>query len=131
MIDAVYIVMIFIGVFFVLTGAVGVIRLPDPYTRLHAVSKGTTFGFAFIVMGVALLLGDTSDIFKALVAVVFQFSTTPIAAHMIARLGLRKGIVPVRNGEGDPMTDEDMNYSRRNPDNGAGEQIAPEAGDPA
>lgn len=125
MIDYLFVTMIFLGVFFVMTGAVGVIRLRDPYTRLHAVSKGTTLGFALIIMGVAFLHGDISDIFKALVAVIFQFSTTPIAAHMIARLGLRKGIVPVRNGEGDPMTEDDKNYTATRETSGGAEAETP------
>lgn len=108
MIDYFFILLIFIGVFFVLTGAMGILKFKDPYTRLHAASKGTTFGFAFIVMGAAFLSGNASDIGKALVAVIFQFSTTPIAAHMIARLAIRKGIHPVRNAKGDLMTDEEL-----------------------
>jgi multicomponent Na+:H+ antiporter subunit G len=94
-IDYFSIVLMFIGLFFIFTSALGVARFPDIYTRLHAVSKGTTFGFCFIILGTAFALGDASDIAKSLLAIVFQFITAPITGHMIARVALRRGVKPV------------------------------------
>lgn len=100
LIEYVSIGFMFFGLFFVMTSALGVMRFPDIYTRLHAVSKGTTFGFCFIILGTALLLGDESDFAKSLLAVVFQFLTAPISAHMIARVALKRGIRPVSDAKG-------------------------------
>ncbi len=99
--DYFFIALMFFGLFFIATAAVGVYRFKDLYTRLHATSKGVTFGFAALVVGVAFLLGDQGDIAKALLAVSFQFLTAPVAAHMIGRAALRKGVRPVRNPEGE------------------------------
>lgn len=93
--EYIYIGMMFFGLFFVLTAGVGIMRMPDLYIRLHAASKATTFGFAFIVTGAALLTGDPTNLAKAFIALIFQFVTTPIAAHMVARVALRRGIVPI------------------------------------
>lgn len=97
------IALIFVGIFFVLTAAIGVVKLPDTYTRLHAVSKGTTFGFSFVLIGTALLLGNPSDIIKALLAILFQFATSPITGHVIARVALKRGIRPVIDPKGTLM----------------------------
>ncbi len=108
MLDYFFIGMMFFGLFFIVTAALGLYRFQDLYTRLHATSKGITFGFGALVLGVAFLLGGQGDIAKAVLAVIFQFLTAPVAAHMIARVALRKGIRPVRNPQGDlldPDTD--------------------------
>lgn len=89
----------FIGLFFVITAAIGVVKFKDVYARLHAASKGGTFGFAFIVLGAALMHGDPTSLTKAFLAIIFQFSTAPIAGHMIARVALQKGIKPIANPE--------------------------------
>lgn len=93
--DIVFILMLMTGTFFVITAAWGLVKFPDIYTRLHAVSKASTFGFAFIVLAVAFRMGTATDITKAVTAVVFQFVTTPIAAHMIARVAIQRGIKPL------------------------------------
>lgn len=93
--------MLFFGLAFMLIAGIGVFRFPDVYTRLHAVSKGTTFGFMFVVMGAALLLGNSTDIAKAMLAILFQFMTAPTAAHMIGRVAIKKGLKPVINAKGD------------------------------
>lgn len=101
MIDYLFIGMLFFGLAFMLIAGIGVFRFPDVYTRLHAVSKGTTFGFMFVVMGAALLLGNSTDIAKAMLAILFQFMTAPTAAHMIGRVAIKKGLKPVINAKGD------------------------------
>lgn len=107
LIDLIAVGLMCIGLFFVFTSALGVVRFPDIYTRLHAISKGTTFGFTFIIIGAAILVGDPSDIAKSLLAVAFQFLTGPVSAHMIARVGLRRGIRPVRGPQKGPKSMDD------------------------
>ena len=93
--------MIFFGLFFVLTAALGIFRFKDVYTRLHASSKGATFGFIFIVLGASFLMGGEKENMKAIVAVLFQLLTAPIGAHLIARVGLKKGLRPRKNPKGE------------------------------
>jgi multicomponent Na+:H+ antiporter subunit G len=91
-----------VGVFFVLVAAIGLLRFPDIYTRLHAASKGVTFGFIFVVLGAAILLEKTgTDLAKVLLAILFQFIAAPVVGHMIARVAIRKGIRPIKNPAGE------------------------------
>lgn len=99
-VEVICIVMIFIGMFFMLTAALGVVRFKDLYTRLHAATKASTFGFAFLVIGASILLGDSTDLAKGIVAVLFQFFSAPIGAHMICRVALKKGIRPISDPQG-------------------------------
>jgi len=89
------IALIFAGLFFVLTGTIGVLKFKDLYTRMHAISKGTTFGFMFVLIGCAGLMGTPMDMGKALLAILFQFLTAPIASHMVGRVAMKKGIRPI------------------------------------
>lgn len=74
-----------IGSAFCLLGAVGMIRMPDLFTRLQAATKTGTLGVGCIMVGVAVHFGDLGISVRALLVVVFLFLTAPIAAHVIAR----------------------------------------------
>lgn len=100
MVNALCIGFMFIGLFFMLTAALGVLRFPDVYCRIHAASKAATFGFGFMVLGMAFLIGTQTDIMKAMVAVTFQFLTAPIGGHLLARVALARGIKPARDPNG-------------------------------
>jgi len=89
---------IFFGLFFMTVGAIGIFRFPDVFMRLQAASKCLTFGFVFIVLGCVTLVGDAGDWTKALLAVGFQFLTAPVAAQVVARAALVRGIRPVLRG---------------------------------
>ena len=95
MINIVCAFLIFLGIFFVFVGSLGVLRFNDVYLRLQASSKALTFGFVFVVMGTAMLAGDPLTIGKAVIAVIFQILTAPVAAQVIARAALRRGIDPL------------------------------------
>lgn len=100
--------MMFFGLFFILTAAVGVWRFKDVYLRLHAVTKGATFGFCFVVLGAALLMEEQRDVSKAIVAVIFQFMAAPITGHVIARVAVKKGMLPVKNPKGELMEEKEI-----------------------
>ncbi len=87
------IVVILVGTFFSLAGLVGYIRLPDVYTRLHAVGKVSVFGVTFLL--VAALLNTPLGIGKALILVLFLVFAGPAASHAIASAAYRVGIKPV------------------------------------
>ncbi|EJN60386.1 hypothetical protein HSB1_09890 [Halogranum salarium B-1] len=82
------------GVFFGFVAAVGVIRLPDLYTRAHAASKSDTLGAVLSLAAVSLVFGADIATVKAVFLVVFMFVTNPTAAHAITRAAYDQGIEP-------------------------------------
>lgn len=83
---------IWAGILFNFLGVLGLLRLPDVYSRLQAATKCVTFGSAGLLFGVFILKGFTSFGFKALLGIAFLFLTAPIAAHAIARAAHRSRI---------------------------------------
>lgn len=81
-------VLILIGAVFTLIASVGVIRLPDVLTRMHASTKAGTLGASLILAATAVVFADVSTIAKCVVAVLFLLLTAPLAAHMIGRASL-------------------------------------------
>jgi multicomponent Na+:H+ antiporter subunit G len=73
------------GTFFMLTGSIGLVRMPDLYCRMHAASKCVTLGISGLLLAVILYLQTPEIAVKGLFAIVFQFLTAPVSAHMIAR----------------------------------------------
>lgn len=82
------------GLFFTLLGSIGLVRLPDFYTRMHAPTKATTLGVASILAAAALTLpGNPLSVgLKVALVIVFLFVTAPIAAHMLARAARGAGV---------------------------------------
>lgn len=89
---------ILIGAFFVLTAAIGVVRFPDLYSRLHASSKLVTLGSAGIFLGVALSFQDSAALTRLIAVLLFQFLTTPLTAYLIAQAAYLRGLPPVLSG---------------------------------
>ncbi len=118
-----------IGVFFDLLAAIGLIRFPDVYTRLHAGTKCTTFGSIFL-SGAVILYGLREwyihpdggigsilpiHVFIALIAILV---TNPTGAHAIARAAHRSGVLPVGAVIDDLQDDEKK--SKKDTDNKSG-----------
>ena len=82
------------GVFFSFASAVGLLRFPDVYTRLHAGTKALTGGAFFVLAGVALHSASWQATAKILLIAGFFLATNPIATHAIARACYRHGIMP-------------------------------------
>ena len=85
-------VLVCAGVFFLLTGAVGLIRFPDFYTRMHAAGKCDTLGSFLVLAGLACHEGLNLASVKLLVVAVFIFITSPTATHAIARAAKRNQV---------------------------------------
>jgi multicomponent K+:H+ antiporter subunit G len=81
--------LLLVGSFFTLVGAIGLVRLPDFFMRLHAPTKATTLGVgSMLVASIAhSLAGDPS--LRELLVAVFLFLTAPVSAHLLARAALR------------------------------------------
>ncbi len=82
------------GLFFTFISAVGVIRLPDLYSRSHMGSETDTLGAGLTLAAVALALGWQAQTVLTVLLLVFIFITNPTAAHAIARAALEEGNVP-------------------------------------
>lgn len=87
-------VLILIGALFSLIAAIGVLRLPDLYTRMHAAAKIGTVGVGFVLLGVAAAAFDGSVVLRALIGIGFLILTTPVAAHLLARAAYSSGTKP-------------------------------------
>jgi multicomponent Na+:H+ antiporter subunit G len=74
-----------LGLIFCLLAAVGIVRMPDIYTRMQASTKAGTLGIAFIIVAVAIHFGDAITALQAALIIAFLFLTAPIASHLIAR----------------------------------------------
>ena len=83
------------GVFFGFVATVGLLRLPDLYSRLHAASKSDTLGSVLAIAGTATVLGVTTESMKMVFLLLFLFLTSPTAAHAIARAGREQEVEPV------------------------------------
>ena len=86
------IILIIVGTFFLLTGTIGLLRLPDFYTRMHATAKCDTLGILAILFGLVFYNGFTFGSIKILLIAVFIFMTSPTATHAITRAALRSGV---------------------------------------
>lgn len=82
------------GAFFALVAAVGLLRLPDVYTRTHSASKSDTLGAGLALTAVSLTFGAELSSVKAGLLILFMFITNPTAAHAIARAAADQGIEP-------------------------------------
>ncbi|MCG1002519.1 MULTISPECIES: monovalent cation/H(+) antiporter subunit G [Halobacterium] len=89
------------GAFFAFVAAVGLLRLPDIYTRTHGASKSDTLGAGLALAAVAVTFGFDLSTAKAALLVLFMFITNPTAAHAIARAAADQGIEPWTTDEGD------------------------------
>ena len=94
------------GLVFNFLGCLGLVRLPDVYTRLQASTKCVTLGTCLILLAVIVATGVGSAAAKALIIGAFILLTCPTAAHALARGSYRSGIKPtpsVVDAYGDAM----------------------------
>ena len=84
------------GLFFMVVGAIGVLRMPDVYTRLHAAGMTDTMGAGLILIGLAFQAGPTLVAVRLMLVWAFLLFTSPIATHALARAALSGGVEPFR-----------------------------------
>lgn len=85
-------VFIWIGVIFMVVSAVGIIRLPDFYIRMSAITKAATLGIGFIVTGIGIYFDDLLIVTKVVAIIFFMILSSPVAAHVISRAASRHHI---------------------------------------
>lgn len=86
--------LIIAGALFGLIAAIGVLRLPDLYTRLHAASKAGAIGAGLIFLALAVTSFDGAVVLRAILGIVFLLLSTPVSAHLLARAAYRSGEAP-------------------------------------
>ncbi|MFC7133799.1 monovalent cation/H(+) antiporter subunit G [Salinibaculum sp. GCM10025337] len=91
-----------VGLFFTAVAAIGLIRMPDVYTRAHATSKADTLGTVLTLAGVAVAFQAGVPRVKLLLLALFMLITSPTATHAITRAAYDQGIEPwTADEEGD------------------------------
>ncbi len=85
-------VLALVGATLMLLAAVGVLRMPDLFTRMQASAKAASLGSGTALLAVALHFAELSVVVRALLAICFIFLTAPISAHMIARAAYFMGV---------------------------------------
>jgi len=95
------------GLFFVLAGTLGVLRLPDFYTRLHAAGMTDTLGAELILLGLIIQSGFTQMSLKLLLVAFFLLLTSPTATHAIANAAYKAGLNPKLGKYKAPSVDGD------------------------
>lgn len=84
-------IMLLSGASFMVLAAIGILRLPDLPTRMHASTKAGAMGAMFTMAGVAIYFGDGVVVARAIAIIIFILITAPIAAHVIGRAGYFMG----------------------------------------
>lgn len=79
------------GALFMFVAALGVVRFPDLFTRMHTATKSASFGSVLMLCAVAVYFGDAWVIFETILVIFFIFLTTPVGAHMIGRVAYLLG----------------------------------------
>ena len=96
MIDWIAAASIVVGLLFFLGGTVGLLRFPDVYTRLHALTKADNVGLGLVVLGLALHGGAWLPAVKLLFVWLLVLVASTTACHLIARAARQDGIEPWR-----------------------------------
>lgn len=143
MIDILVSILLLGGASFMLVAALGIVRLPDLLTRMHASTKGATLGVMLIMAGVSFHFAEEVVVARALAIIFFVLLTAPVAAHVLGRAGyfvgvkfweetvkdeLRPNYNPLSHrlhSRLSPQGAEDVDHERREQRN---EQSSPESG---
>lgn len=88
------VVLIVLGVVFFLAGTAGLLRFPDAYTRLHALTKADNLGLGLVVVGMALHTEAWVDVLRLLLIWLLVLVSGATAAHLVAQAALRQGLKP-------------------------------------
>lgn len=92
MLDIIVSLLLLVGSFFILVGALGLIRLPDFFMRLHGPTKATTLGVGGMLLA-AIVHGVGRDFsLRELLITLFLFITAPVSAYLLGQAGLRRRV---------------------------------------
>jgi multicomponent Na+:H+ antiporter subunit G len=92
--DIVVSVLLAVGVFFLIVGAIGFARLPDVFCRMHVTGVLDTLGAPLVMLATAVYLGVSLVALKLVLATLFLAVTSPLVGHLLARAALEAGHEP-------------------------------------
>jgi multicomponent Na+:H+ antiporter subunit G len=87
-------VLLYLGLFFILVAIVGILRLPDFYTRLHAMGKCDTLGVTLVLVALAIYEGWSLPSAKILLIILCIGLANPTLTHALGRAAFKAGLVP-------------------------------------
>ena len=90
------------GAFFSLVGGIGLMRMPDFYTRMHAASVIETLGAGLVLLGLLLQAGFSLVAVKLLMVALLIYFASPTATHALARAAMVRGLKPLLANEENP-----------------------------
>lgn len=88
------IICLLVGVFFFIAGIFGLLRFPDIYCRLHALTKADNLGLFFIILGISIEMADPKIVIKLLLIWMLVLIASATSCYLIARAASRMGISP-------------------------------------
>jgi multicomponent Na+:H+ antiporter subunit G len=93
-VDWISAVLVLTGAFFFLAGTAGLLRFPDVYTRLHALTKADNTGLGFVVVGLSLQANSVGTALQLILIWLLVLVAGATAAHLVAGEALRSGTRP-------------------------------------
>lgn len=90
--EIISIVFLIVGAFFMLVAGIGMVRMPDLFTRMSAATKAATLGAGLMLIGMALYFWDVTVTTRVIAIIVFMLATVPVSAHMIGRAAYADGV---------------------------------------
>jgi len=91
------------GVLFGVIAGIGLVRLPDLFTRMHAAGIGDTLAAGLVILGLMLQAGLTVNLVKLALIMIFILFTSPTSTHALAKAALHGGVKPLlKIGKDDP-----------------------------
>lgn len=105
-------IVLLVGLFFMLIGAVSLHRLPDAYNRLHGASICVTLGLTCMLVAAAQELGSAAVVSKALITLVFTFVASPIGSHLLAKAAHHGGLEQWERTLSDDLAIDKQNPAR-------------------
>ena len=109
-VDVLSFLLIALGGSFCIIGGIGLIRMPDFFTRLHAASVIETLGAGFLIFGMLLQSGVSLISIKLLFIALLVFFTSPTATHALARAAVVKGVQYFKKKDGSHTRQRSIYY---------------------
>lgn len=93
------IALIVVGLFFLVVGSIGMLRLPDIFSRAHALSVTDSLGALFVLVGLAVYEGIGTNFLRIIVVLGLIYLLNPVIAHATVRAAYRSGLRPGKRGD--------------------------------
>jgi len=95
------VILMVIGLFFLVVGSIGMLRLPDVFSRAHALSLTDSLGAIFVLAGLAVYEGFTINFLRIVVVLLLVYLMNPVISHATLRAAYRNGLRPSKEEKND------------------------------